>query len=625
MRKQRFLTLTAVLLAIGFLTTARIAAADDDPPGRVARLNLHEGSISYQPAGESDWISVVPNRPLVTGDRLWADANSRAEVHIGSTIIRMSSETGIGFLELTDNVLQLQLSQGTIIVRVRHLDDDNTIEVDTPNLAFAIQRIGEYRFDANADGSETVVAVFKGRGQVTGGGRNFTVVGGQRAIFSGTDELNYAVGQIPSPDDFEEWGFGRDHREDSAETTNYISPEMTGYEDLDDYGRWQYVGSYGPVWVPVRVPVGWAPYRFGHWVWIWPWGWTWVDDQPWGFAPFHYGRWAYWGGGWVWVPGPVYVRPVYAPALVAWVGGGGGFGLAISVGGGFGVGWFPLGPSEVFVPGYRCSRAYVNNVNITNTTVNVTKITNVYNYYTTNNTKNITKITYVNQQAPNAVTAVSHETFVNARPVSKNVVEVPPQALANAKPARLQEIQPVKQSVIGAAVPAGSKPPTGTFGKGVIANRMPIQPQGSIAPKQNTPTTQIAPQGKERNAQQPYNEATLPGRGQDQNPSPFKPPTSKDTERKKQEPYELSTPSGHGQDQNAPQFKPPVKLAPPVQPKNQQQAQEEEQKFRNWQDQRSKHQEKDSQPPKEERPQARPPENHPPESHTPEKPPRPPA
>ncbi len=76
------------------------------------------------------------------------------------------------------------------------------------------------------------------------------------------------------------------------------------------------------MWVPNGTPAGWAPYHYGHWVWVDPWGWTWVDDAPWGFAPFHYGRWAYVGGYWGWVPGPIAARPVYAPALVAWVGGG---------------------------------------------------------------------------------------------------------------------------------------------------------------------------------------------------------------------------------------------------------------------------------------------------------------
>src|SRR2546428_7576392 len=37
------------------------------------------------------------------------------------------------------------------------------------------------------------------------------------------------------------------------------------------------------------------------------------------FRSFHYGRWAYARNEWLWVPGPVVARPVYAPALVAFV------------------------------------------------------------------------------------------------------------------------------------------------------------------------------------------------------------------------------------------------------------------------------------------------------------------
>src|SRR5271170_7237377 len=55
-------------------------ADDQDPPSRVARLNYMEGSVSFQPSGENDWLTTVLNRPLVTGDNLWADEDSRAEV-----------------------------------------------------------------------------------------------------------------------------------------------------------------------------------------------------------------------------------------------------------------------------------------------------------------------------------------------------------------------------------------------------------------------------------------------------------------------------------------------------------------------------------------------------------------
>jgi len=40
----------------------------DDPPSRVARIGYLEGSVSFQPAGEPDWVQAVANRPMTTGD-----------------------------------------------------------------------------------------------------------------------------------------------------------------------------------------------------------------------------------------------------------------------------------------------------------------------------------------------------------------------------------------------------------------------------------------------------------------------------------------------------------------------------------------------------------------------------
>ena len=247
-----------------------------DPPSRVARLSYSVGSVSFQPGGEGDWVQAVANRPLTTGDNLWADKDSRAELQTGSTSIRMDSETSVTFLDLDDRTTQLKLSQGSIFVRVRHLDDDDHFEIDTPNLAFQIQRTGEYRIDVNADGTETDARVWSGRGEATGGGNSYDVVAGQLAKFTGTDQLNHEIDQIPNRDDFDNFAFQRDQREDHAESSNYVSPDMTGASDLDEYGHWRYVADYGPVWAPAAVAPGWAPYRYGHWVWVAPWGWTWV-------------------------------------------------------------------------------------------------------------------------------------------------------------------------------------------------------------------------------------------------------------------------------------------------------------------------------------------------------------
>jgi hypothetical protein len=59
----------------------------------------------------------------------------------------------------------------------------------------------------------------------------------------------------------------------------------------------------------------------------------------------------------------VVARPVYAPALVAFVGGD-GFGITLSAGGPTAaVGWVPLAPYEAYHPWYHANPVYVRNIN----------------------------------------------------------------------------------------------------------------------------------------------------------------------------------------------------------------------------------------------------------------------
>jgi hypothetical protein len=474
MRKNIFLVPVLILLAGFLFALSSSAQADDDPPGRVARLNYIQGSVSFQPGGETDWVQANPNRPLTTGDNLWADKNSRGELHIGSSSIRIGGETGITFLNLNDRTVQIQLAQGSMNVYVRRLDGGDAFEVDTPNLAFTLQRPGEYRVDVDPNGNATAITVRAGEGEATGGGSDYHMDSGDRATFSGTDTLTYDGGQAGGFDEFDSWCRSRDDREEHSQSSRYVSRDVIGYDDLDDNGEWRSVPDYGYVWFPTRVAAGWAPYRYGHWVWVAPWGWTWVEDEPWGFAPFHYGRWAEVGGGWCWVPGPVVVRPVYAPALVVFVGGP-RFGTSVSFGGGGGgVAWFPLGPREVYVPPYRTSVRYVQNVNVTNTTVNVVNVTNVYNNV------NVTKVTYMHQNNVAAVTAVSHDTFVNARPVGAATVRVNAQQMQTAEVQRNFTVAPVQRSVVGAGAVATAKPPAAVMQRQVVAKETPPPPHASF-------------------------------------------------------------------------------------------------------------------------------------------------
>jgi hypothetical protein len=491
MSKRLSLVIFLMLMASLLAALPQNAAAQDqdpsqaqaqaqivDPPTRVAHVNYVQGSVSFQPAGESDWLEADINRPLTTGDNLWADQDSRGEVHIGATAIRLSSATGISFLNLDDRTVQLQLAQGTIEVHVRRLEPGNAFEIDTPNLAFTLAASGEYRIQTDPDGNSTAITVREGAGQVTGAGESYDLAAGQQYIFGGTDRLSFDAQAAPEFDDFEDWCQAQDQRENSSVSARYVSRDVDGYYDLDDNGQWQTDPDYGAIWVPSGVAVGWAPYRYGHWVWIGPWGWTWVEDEPWGFAPFHYGRWAYGrSGAWGWVPGPMVVRPVYAPALVGFVGGG-GLGVAVGFGGFAGVAWFPLSPRDVYIPGYRASPRYVQNINVTNTrVVNVTQVTNVYNNYLVDRNVGVNRVEYTYAHNAVAVTAVSRETFVGAKPVAIAFVRVTPEQLQNAHVVDQTPLAPTHASYVAASArPARAKPAVAFSERPVVARLNPPAP-----------------------------------------------------------------------------------------------------------------------------------------------------
>jgi hypothetical protein len=394
--------------------------------------------------------------------------------------LRLGPETEVSFLNLDDRTAQIRLAQGSLNLGVRDLGEDGEIEVATPNGAVTLLRPGEYRIDVNPAGEETTVTVRRGEAEFTASGSSVPVRSQESMIVSGIDEPNYDVLEASPRDSWEDWCERRDRALERSVATRYVSPATIGYEDLDAYGHWREEAAYGSVWVPSGVVVGWAPYRYGHWAFVAPWGWTWIDDAPWGFAPFHYGRWAHVGGYWAWVPGTIVARPVYAPALVAWVGGS-NWHASLSLGGG-GVAWFPLGPREVYVPPYPVSQTYVRQVNITH--VNVTNI-NITNINTVNTR-------YVNQGVPGGVTAVSRETFVASRPVAVSAVAVPAQALAAAPVlARPANVQPQRESVLARPVLASAvaQPPARVANRPVAVHRTPPPPPvpfsatgGSAAP-----------------------------------------------------------------------------------------------------------------------------------------------
>ncbi len=459
--------IVCVLAAALTLTLAGLALAD--PPMRVARLGYLSGGVTFSPAGEIDWVSGTLNRPLVTGDRLWADNNGRVELQIGSAVVRLSARTLFTLTNLDDRIAQMHLQQGTLLLRVRRVDRNQVIEVDTPNLAFVISQPGEYRITVNADADSTEVITRSGRADVYDAATSYSVAPGRGYRFFGAGLRDYDVVATARPDDFDRWAQARDRGYDASVSACYVSRDVIGYQDLDQYGSWSSVPEYGNVWMPTRVAADWAPYRDGHWSWIEPWGWTWVDDQPWGFTVSHYGRWTNTSRGWGWVPGPIAARPVYAPALVAFIGGSNFQVSAASGGGNVGaVGWFPLGPREVYRPAYAVSRNYFTNVNISNTTINNTIIVNNYD---NRNAPGVNNAVYANRAVRGAVVTVPTTAFVQSQPVARAQLRVSEAALIQAPVNSLAVVAPQRISVLGAA-PQQQRPPQ-VVERRVVAQAMP--------------------------------------------------------------------------------------------------------------------------------------------------------
>ncbi len=418
--------LTASLALLLILANTHAVAADNDdrgdPPDRVARLSYLKGDVSLRPAGTGDWANASLNRPLTTDDQLFVDRGARAELQAGSLNIHLDGDTAFSFSELSDNVLQARITDGAVHLNVRRMRNGETIEIDTPHAAITIAQPGEYHVEVVDDGARTLVKTYSGEAEVAGSRESLRLRSREQVMVNETGQPVASRGGFSQRNDFDSWANQRNGRHTRSASSRYVAPDVIGYEDLDDYGDWEREADYGHVWYPSRVAVGWSPYRHGHWTWVSPWGWTWVDDAPWGFAPFHYGRWAHVHNRWGWVPGPIHVHAVYAPALVAWVGGPH---IGVSVSFGSNIGWFPLAPREIYVPGYHFSRHHIHNVNYANTViVNNVIINRAY-------ANRSTHIDYRNRDVRDAVTVVSRDAFVSARPVSNHLVRVGDRDLRN--------------------------------------------------------------------------------------------------------------------------------------------------------------------------------------------------
>ena len=409
MRTRRIIGLILALSTLAGVVPA-VRAAETPPPEQTAvgrtppRLSFTDGQVSFWRPGAQDWAQAQVNTPLAPGDELYTGSPGNLELQIGSrAFVRAWANTQLGLQNQEPDFVQFKVTAGHTSFDLRTLEPGRTVEVDTPNAAFTIDHAGYYRVDV--DGERTSFITRRGgRAMVTlASGAAVAITPSEEVVIEGTSSPRVASYVAPQLDDWDRWNYARTDGLLDAMSARYVSPGTYGVSDLDRYGSWRVVSSYGPVWVPTAVPAGWVPYSTGAWTLDPFFGWTWVDTAPWGWAPFHYGRWVLVDGFWAWAPGPVIVRPVYAPALVAFFGGPS---VRVSIGiGGPIVGWVALGWGEPLVPwwgpvgfvrvpwwgGWGGPRI-VNNV-----VINKTTVVNVQNITVYRNTSVQSAVVVVNQ------------------------------------------------------------------------------------------------------------------------------------------------------------------------------------------------------------------------------------
>jgi hypothetical protein len=313
------------------------------------RLSYLDGEVSFFRPGTQYWEPARLNTPLAAGDELHAAEAANLEIQIGArAYLRAGEETQLALNTLEPDFLQIFVAEGHVSLDLRSVKASQTFEIDTPNATFTIEHSGYYRVEV-ADDAIRFVTRRGGRASVTpASGTSAALVAGEQVVIDGADAAQLETYAAPELDAWDRWNYARTEAQLDTASARYVPDGVYGVDDLDHHGGWRVVPTYGAIWVPHGVAVGWAPYSTGRWIRDPYYGWTWVDTAPWGWAPYHYGRWVHVSGYWGWAPGPVVVRPRYAPALVAFFGGGG-----VSVGISFGaprVGWVALGWGEPLVP-----------------------------------------------------------------------------------------------------------------------------------------------------------------------------------------------------------------------------------------------------------------------------------
>lgn len=316
----------------GFAENPQDIDSDSIVPARIRTL---VDSATLQREREQDRVAATVNAPVFPGDGIevgsgplelqlpegsliWLDAGARIQL---LAVKGSSEDSGEGTV--------LTLQEGTLegdIVGEGNREAE--MRIDTPESSIYLMSRGQFRVETSF--GTTTVTSYRGVVELAGDEGSVLIRSGQQSrVESGeAPEEPWPVNTLRR-DSFGEWceeraaSYVSESSTEEREFVEEVPPPIRHYvTELDYYGDWRYVATYGWVWRPTVLQVGWRPYYSGYWTWC-PRGWTWVSYEPWGWLPYHYGRWNWvTSAGWIWIPGAVYssawVSWAVTPSYVGW-------------------------------------------------------------------------------------------------------------------------------------------------------------------------------------------------------------------------------------------------------------------------------------------------------------------
>jgi hypothetical protein len=296
--------LLALGLTLSVPTSILAQGQPGDPPARVGRLAQLSGTVSFHTSDQDQWTRATLNYPVTSGNSFWTEPKAHAALEVGANRLYLDPSTELDLGTLNDESLVASLPQGGVFLSLAVASSNDQYEIDTPRGTVTLSEPGGYEVVAGDSDNPTVVTVLKGSAEFAAGNVHLTVDARQSAAVWGSDQIYITMGvaqddglvryvraqerpyaaaqtrppappaaqaparQPPPSVPYDTTGAGND-QPPPGEPASYEAPTMTGYQDLDRYGRWHDTPSYGRVWFPDVRP-GWAPYRDGHWAYVQP-------------------------------------------------------------------------------------------------------------------------------------------------------------------------------------------------------------------------------------------------------------------------------------------------------------------------------------------------------------------